>query len=147
MLTIIQVTDWFPFTFYIKKFTDFEVYTQQSSESVWTLFTPSKKHHTEKREPKWQSWESHLVVRNSALCGAPFFCHPLWDSRFRAVQVQNGSPSEKRAALAEITLPYKKSQFSKGCGLGSRSWVPMGQMIFPCPHNEPRSSINHVVEW
>ena len=39
----------------------------------WTVKTTLRK----KWEPKWLSYECHLVVRNSALFGAPFWCHHL----------------------------------------------------------------------
>ena len=50
-----------------------------------------------KREPKFLSWKSHLVVCNSALYGAPFWCHPLQTWLWR----------EKRPSRT------KESQFSK----------------------------------
>ena len=47
-----------------------------SIPSLYLLITPSFPIYTEKkREPKWLSQDSHLVVRNSALHGAPFWCY------------------------------------------------------------------------
>ncbi len=83
-----------------------------------------------KREPKWLSYESHLVVCNSALFRAPFWCHPSKESRFRAkkkgpiwlffspnmiMKNKNGSPPQKRADFKNYSPrePFWLSFFSQ----------------------------------
>ena len=75
-----------------------------------------------KREPKWLSYESHLVVRNSALYRAPFWCYPSGESCFTAKKgpiwlswravLKNGSLFRGRAFFSPNMIMKKKNSSS-----------------------------------
>ena len=108
-----------------------------------------------KREPKWLSQESHLVVRNSALCGALFWCYfsegsPVFnlfllESRFGkrlSFQTQSFSFS-KHDYEGKKRLSTKESRFSKL--LSKRAILALFFFSVNSSPNSPIDVVGHYI--